>query len=259
MSGWISLDRCVMDHWVFEKSNYFKAWVVMIMEVNHKGRKVLISGELIQCDRGQSLNSLDSWSKLFGKGWTKQKVRTFFSLLKEDAMINTEGMRKTTRLTICNYGTYQNKQHRENTENNTETTQRQHAENTETTPNNNDNNKNNDNKTYKDEIKTVLAHLNANAGTKYRVAHHLPARFNEGYTVDDALKVVDNKLYWIGTEQAIFFRPETLFCKKHFDSYLNELPIIKKQNKNNSPINILHEGEDYSHLGNNKTKKEWKY
>lgn len=141
MSGWISLHRQIQDHWIFDDDSKFKAWVTMLLEVNHTGTKVLIDGELIECNRGQSVLSLQNWAKKFGGNWTRQKVRTFFSLLENDSMINTEGLRKTTRLTICNYDSYQNSQPTDNPQ----ITNRQPTDNQQITTNNNDNKENNDN------------------------------------------------------------------------------------------------------------------
>jgi hypothetical protein len=138
--GWIKIYRQIMDHWVFANDKYFKAWITIIMTVNHEPAKVLIQGELIQCNRGQSLMSLQNWSKKFGKGWTIQRVRTFFALLEKDEMIEIEGLRKTTRLTVCKYDSYQDKQHT----NNTQTTHKQHTSNTQVTTNKNNKNKNNE-------------------------------------------------------------------------------------------------------------------
>ena len=152
MQGWISLNRAVLNHWVSKDAEYFKAWVTILLEVNHgldsEGNlqisKVPIGGELISCGRGQSINSLGSWAKLFK--WSVQRVRTFFKLLESEGMIVTEGLRKTTRLTVCNYDIYQKQQQADNKQ----TTSRQHSDNKEITTNNNDNNestmKNNENK-----------------------------------------------------------------------------------------------------------------
>jgi len=133
MEGWIRIHRKIIDHWVYKDDRYFKAWVKILMTVNYEPKKVLIEGELIDCGRGQSVLSLKSWAEAFGKGWSIQTVRTFFSLLKNDMMIDTEGLRKTTRLTVCNYDQYQNVQQGDNTENNRQPTDSQHGDNTETT------------------------------------------------------------------------------------------------------------------------------
>ena len=110
MNGWIKLHRQIIKHWIFMNPVYLKAWITILIEVNHTEKKVLIESELIACKSGQSINSLGTWVKIFGRGWTIQKVRTFFNLLKKDLMIKLEGMRKTTRLTVCNYASYQDVQ-----------------------------------------------------------------------------------------------------------------------------------------------------
>ena len=143
MSGWIKLHRQIRSHWVFKNANYFKAWVVIISEVNHKSTKVVIEGELIECKRGQSINSLATWVNILGDDWTIQKLRTFLKLLEKDEMINTEGLRKTTRLTVCNYESYQSEQQGDNKQ----TTNRQQADNKEITTNKNVKNEKNVNNT----------------------------------------------------------------------------------------------------------------
>jgi len=49
--------------------------------------------------------SLDSWGRIFN--WDKSRVKRFFQLLIENEMILQEKLQKTTRITICNYDTYQ--------------------------------------------------------------------------------------------------------------------------------------------------------
>jgi hypothetical protein len=105
-SGWIKIYRKVKDHWVFVDP-YFRAWVIILFSVNWEDKKTLIHGEIMECKRGQSLLSIDSWVKLFGRPWSPHKIRTFFDLLKTDNMINIEGLRKTTLLTVLNYDSYQ--------------------------------------------------------------------------------------------------------------------------------------------------------
>lgn len=107
MSGWIKLHRKIKCHWVFQNADYFKAWISILIEVNHTEKTVLINSTLFNCSRGESLKSLDSWATIFGKKWDKSKVRRFFKLLEKDQMVVTKSERKTTRLTVCNYEDYQ--------------------------------------------------------------------------------------------------------------------------------------------------------
>ena len=106
MSGWIKLHRQIKSHWVFSDAKYLKWWITVLIEVNHKPQKVLIKGVLIDCTTGQSLRSLQSWAEEFG--CTKKTVSHFFKLLQKDAMVLIENLKITTRLTVCNYESYQN-------------------------------------------------------------------------------------------------------------------------------------------------------
>ena len=188
MSGWIKLHRKITCHWIFQKPEYLHAWITILLKVNHSDKKVLIQGELIECGRGQSLNSLATWTGLFGRGWTIQKTRTFFKLLKNDNMINIEGLRKTTRLTVCNYDSYQDEQHT----NNTQTTRKQHTDNTQITTNKNDkNDKNDKNNKYNDYISTINNVLN----TKFRVTDKMKpkiAKILKEFTIEEIETAVKN-------------------------------------------------------------------
>lgn len=127
--SWIKLSRAIQTHWLWQKDDYLKAWLTILMHCNAKDGTAMIHGELIECKRGQCLYSLQTWTRHFGKKWTIQRTRHFLNLLEKDEMILLEGLRKTTRLTVCNYEVYQNSQQT----NNTQTTSKQHSNNTQTT------------------------------------------------------------------------------------------------------------------------------
>lgn len=77
------------------------------------------------------------------------------------------------------------------------------------------------------DYKSVIDYLNDKAGTSFKnVESHkkfIRARYNEGYSIDDFKKVIDNKVaQWISDpKMEKFLRPSTLFASK-FDMYLNE-------------------------------------
>jgi hypothetical protein len=138
--GWIKLYRKSFDHWLYNESRPHtrrEAWEDILLMCNHDDTKILIHGELIVCKRGQSVMSLKSWATHFK--WTIQKVRTFFELLRLDSMIELEGLKKTTRITVCNYDVYQTSQHTDNTQ----ITFEQHTDNTQITTNKNEKNEKN--------------------------------------------------------------------------------------------------------------------
>ena len=138
--GYISLHRKIIDNWVFKNPDHLKAWITILMVVNHSSAKVIIGGKLFSCDRGESLNSLDTWSDKFGRNWNKSKVRRFFNLLESDHMVVTKSEQKTTRLSVCNYDNYQNPRNTDETQ----MKRKRNADETQVTPNNNDNNDKND-------------------------------------------------------------------------------------------------------------------
>ena len=116
MSSWIKLHRSMMDHWLYREHRPMtrrEAWETMLLIVNYEPSKMMINGTLYECDRGQSLLSIGSWADKFL--WSIKQVRTFFRLLEKDKMIAVEGLRHTTRLTICNYGLYKDKGRTEGT------------------------------------------------------------------------------------------------------------------------------------------------
>lgn len=97
-------------------------------------------------------------------------------------------------------------------------------ENTTTNYNNKNNNKNN-NKVYIE----VVDYLNLKTGKKFRVDSKptqklINGRIAEGYTIDDFKKVIDNKVAdWLNDDKFNqYLKPDTLFCPKHFESYLNQ-------------------------------------
>lgn len=110
MAGWIKIYRQVKDNWIWKDSKVktkFEAWMDLLLEANPKPKKVLIQNTIIQCDRGQQVRSLDTLGKDWK--WDKSKVRRFLLLLQKENMIRLENVQKTTRITICNYLSYQDK------------------------------------------------------------------------------------------------------------------------------------------------------
>lgn len=116
-SGWIKLFRSIEGHWLWPKNKpltQFEAWIMILIEVNHIDEKVRIGNDFFTCKRGEKLYSLDTWAALFC--WNKSKVRRFFDLLHRDSMIVLKSEHKTTRITVCNYDTYQGERNADETQ-----------------------------------------------------------------------------------------------------------------------------------------------
>ena len=89
---------------------------------------------------------------------------------------------------------------------------------------------------FSTELKEIIDYLNLCTGSRYTYKNktnnsYIKARLEEGHTVDDFKTVIDKKTRsWKNTDMEGFLRPETLFCSKHFESYLNE-PVIERKPK----------------------------
>lgn len=87
--------------------------------------------------------------------------------------------------------------------------------------------------------KKIIDYLNEQAGKKFKVTDKwkalIKARWNEGQTYDDFIKVIDTKVQqWSGdATMDKYLRPATLFGNK-FDDYLNEYQPKKQNNASNS-------------------------
>lgn len=103
-AGFVFLHRSIREHWIWKDAVKLKWWLDILMECNHSNQKVSIGYDLMECKRGQSLNSLLTWSTMWYVDVST--VRRFFKILEKDKMILTENVKKTTRLTVCNYEAY---------------------------------------------------------------------------------------------------------------------------------------------------------
>ena len=84
--------------------------------------------------------------------------------------------------------------------------------------------------TFSEEISKIINYLNDVLGTRYTTKSKstnsmIKGRLEEGHTVDDFIKVIDNKHKEWGEDPKMvkYLRPETLFRASHFESYLNEI------------------------------------
>ncbi|HHB3731162.1 TPA: DnaD domain protein [Staphylococcus aureus] len=163
MTGWISIDRSIQNHWLFkEKRTFskFEAWIYLLMEANHSKAKVPIGNQIVTVERGQRLTSILTLSDLFN--WSRFKVKTFLDLLESDGMLEVKTTSKYTLITIVNYDFYQSEQGRNQHQKDIKPTSKQHQSNInptskqhQTNTNNNDNKDNNEKNVNNEKKKTT--------------------------------------------------------------------------------------------------------
>ena len=105
MSGYVKINRSVLEHWIFKDAWKFRCWIDLISLANYSEQKVEIGGMLFTCKRGESLRSLETLAQRWG--CDKSKARRFLQLLQKDNMIVLKNETKTTSITICKYDDYQ--------------------------------------------------------------------------------------------------------------------------------------------------------
>jgi DNA replication protein DnaD len=109
--GYIKLHRKIQNNFLWLEERKFsraEAWIDLIMEANHYGQTVLISGHNYYCKRAQTCKSILTWSNRWR--WSRQKVKDFLILLQKEAQIIFETDTRTTTITILNYNIYQDPQ-----------------------------------------------------------------------------------------------------------------------------------------------------
>lgn len=105
--GYIKVYRNIRDCWVWKDKPFDKgrAWIDLIMMVNHKETTIMFDGRPLKIKRGQCITSLsilaDKW------GWSRSKVKRFLDDLKAEQMIDEKRHARGTLLTIEKYSNYQ--------------------------------------------------------------------------------------------------------------------------------------------------------
>ena len=105
MSGWIKLQRDIMDHWIAQDAEYLSVWIRMLSEANFEPQTKMFNGQVITVGRGQLIFGLDSYSEK-----TKvsvMRLRRLVDLLEKHQMINRVIKSKYSLISIVNYDKHQ--------------------------------------------------------------------------------------------------------------------------------------------------------
>lgn len=133
MTGWIKLDRCLLDWRYRNKPEYVALWVYILLNANHTA----IEWEDIVVERGQMVTSIARLSK--ETGITPQRVRTILMKL-EGEELTSKSTNRYTLISVLNYGKYQDSDVETNKQINKRLTNEQQTINKRLTTNKNDKN-----------------------------------------------------------------------------------------------------------------------
>lgn len=213
------------DIFFWKPDKWFKIWFYIVNKVNWKDGN--------QFKRGQQYFT---YQEIMDKTKaTHSTVDHCIRYLKEATMIAT---RKATRgmvITVLNYDRYQSVDtYKSDTESDSKSDlkAKQKRNRSDTIIETRETRKQGNNK---DIVEQVINHLNEKADKNFSpntepTINYINGRLGEGFTLADFLYVIDIKCsQWKDDpEQNKFLRPETLFCRKHFESYRNEKEVKSK-------------------------------
>ena len=90
---------------------------------------------------------------------------------------------------------------------------------------------------FASDVCAIIDYLNVRCGKKFQYSESsrepIMARLKEGHTVEECMKVIDNKFLDPDFDRK-YLQPSTLFRKSNFENYLNHLPGMGKPSQGNT-------------------------
>ena len=103
--GWIKLHRKITNNWIWEDPEKLRAWLDILLMVNHESRQIPYNGHIVTIKAGQKLTSLAKLSERWG--WSRNRVDRFLRLLDEAEMVTANRTPNGTLLTVVNWAFFQ--------------------------------------------------------------------------------------------------------------------------------------------------------
>lgn len=217
-NGFVKLHRVMRDSKLWSCTpDTIKLAIYLLLEARHDEQPKKYPGVTI--NRGEIVTSLSQISdgcawfeNRVVRKWSRQKISRMLTILQDISFLSVIADTHGTHISVCNYDKYQplNK------------------DNSDTHGTRMDINKNVKNE--KEIYCRVVDHLNQKTGKVFKPTSNktkalINARLNDGFKLEDFIKVIDNKTaQWVDDpKMSNYLRPETLFGTK-FESYLNDTP-----------------------------------
>lgn len=108
-NGWIKLHRKIIDNWIWDDPEKLRAWLDILLMVNHENKQIPFNGHIKTIHRGEKLTSLSKLAERWK--WTRNRVSRFIDLLCEADMVTADRTANGTLLTVVNYGVYQSQRY----------------------------------------------------------------------------------------------------------------------------------------------------
>lgn len=103
--GWIRLHRKIRDNWIWEDPEKLRAWLDILLMVNHEDKEIPFNGKIITIKRGQRLTSISQLAERWH--WNRKRVVRYLDLLEGAGMCTTERTTSGTTISVTNWDFYQ--------------------------------------------------------------------------------------------------------------------------------------------------------
>ncbi len=210
--GYVRLWRKLLDAGWLKNHRLCIFWIYCLLKASHKIYTAIVGSQTVDLLPGQFIFGLRKAAE--ETGLTVRQIRTCLAFLISTQNLTIKPTNKFSIITIVNWHIYQMAENENDTQNDKPpTSKRQHTR-----------IKEHKKTLYNQSAFEVLSYLNEKTGKRFSNADHIQARLNNGGTVEDCKRIIDTKIkdQWFINDNYKFMRPSTLFCKAHFDEYLNE-------------------------------------
>lgn len=102
--GKINVHRSIMDNWIWERGEYVKAWLHMLLLANNRDHTIKLPDGPVSLQRGQFVMSKRNMQQEWH--WTWPVLQKFLSLLQEKRAVTISTLKFGCLITILNYDAY---------------------------------------------------------------------------------------------------------------------------------------------------------
>lgn len=109
MNGWIKIHRQLMEKPIWKQSipEHKTILLTLLILANYEEKEWEWKGLNYKCQTGEFITSAKTIIETAGKGITRMNVRTALSRFEKLGFLTIQSTSRSTKITICNWGIYQ--------------------------------------------------------------------------------------------------------------------------------------------------------
>jgi len=101
-SGWVKVERDLLDSWLWEDAEICRVWLYLLLKANYEDKKQMIGGKLTTIKRGECFKSVRCISEQTGV--SVKKVRASLEVLERANLITRKGQAMGQTFSLVGYG-----------------------------------------------------------------------------------------------------------------------------------------------------------